>query len=63
MEEDAYRAKHLFGVYLPEGASLDTLKKKLADKNVYVSFRGNAVRISLHLYTTSEDLEILLSCF
>ncbi len=63
VEEDAYRAKHLFGVYLPEGTSLEALKKKLADKNVYVSFRGNAVRVSMHLYTTKEDLETLLSCF
>jgi len=63
VEEDGYRAKHLFGVYLPESASLEVIKKKLADKNIYVSFRGNAIRVSLHLYTTKEDLEALLSCF
>lgn len=63
VEEDAYRAKHLFGIYLPKSTSIESIKKKLSQKNIYVSFRGNAIRVSMHLYTTKADLEALLSCF
>jgi hypothetical protein len=39
LEEDPYRAKHLFGCKLPEYLRLDNVQQKLKDKNVFVSFR------------------------
>ncbi len=63
IEESAYRAHHLFGVYLPNNYSLDTLKKRFKEKNIHVSYRGNAIRISPNVYNTSEDFDTLLKCF
>lgn len=56
-------AKHLTGVYFKEGTNTELLLQKLKAKNISVSFRGNAMRVSPHLYNTEEDFAQLLSCF
>ncbi len=63
IEEDSFRAKHLFGVYLPEHIKIASLKTSFAKNNVYVSIRGNAIRISPNVYNTEGDFEKLISCF
>ncbi len=63
IEDSDHRGHHLFGIYLPEGASLEPLKAKLIAKNIFVSYRGNAIRVSPHVYNTHDDLEKLVSCF
>ena len=60
LEDAPYRAKHLFGCKLPEHLSLESVQQKLNDKKVFVSFRGNAIRISPHVYNNVEDVEQLL---
>ena len=49
VEEDNWRSKHLFGVQLPKGISVELLQQKLKEKNISVSVRGDFVRISPHL--------------
>ena len=63
IEEEAYRASHIFGIYLPEKINLDNVKEKLIAQNISVSYRGNAVRVSPNVYNTKEDLKKLVSCF
>ena len=63
IEEDAFRAKHIFGVYLPKHIKLDKLKSKFIENNIYVSFRGEAIRVSPNVYNNEEDFEKLVSCF
>ena len=63
IEEDAYRTNHLFGVYLPKSISLNKLKIKFQEKNIYVSYRGDAIRVSPNVYNSEEDFEKFLSCF
>ena len=63
IEEEPFRASHLFGVYLPKNTNIENLKNKLSKKNIYVSFRGSAIRISPHLYNTKHDFEKLITCF
>ena len=63
VEEEAYRAHHIFGVRLPSPAAMDQLKQIFADQQVYVSIRGNAVRVSPNVYNDKKDLQQLLSCF
>ena len=58
-----YRTHHLFGVELPNNLNLKTLKTALNAQNIYVSFRGNFVRVSCHLYNTKADFETLVNCF
>ena len=63
IEEDEYRAKHLFGVYLPKDIDLAKLKVKFKEQNIYVSFRGNAIRVSCSVYNDEGDFEKLVACF
>ncbi|MBO6881759.1 aminotransferase class V-fold PLP-dependent enzyme [Winogradskyella sp.] len=62
IEDDNYRSHHLFGIELPENIDLHALKKDLFSKNIFVSFRGNYIRISSHLYNTPEDFKPLIKC-
>ncbi len=62
IEDSEYRTHHLFGVRLPERLDVDALKKDLFNKNIFVSFRGNYIRISCHLFNTAEDFKPLISC-
>ncbi|MCX2718834.1 aminotransferase class V-fold PLP-dependent enzyme [Lentiprolixibacter aurantiacus] len=63
IEEDAYRAKHLFGIYLRPEHDLESIKSRMESRNIYVSYRGEAIRVSPHLYNTTADFERLASCF
>ncbi|HFS67245.1 MAG TPA: aminotransferase class V-fold PLP-dependent enzyme [Flavobacteriia bacterium] len=63
IESETARANHLFGVYLPENIDIETLKKDFAKNNIYVSFRGNAIRVAPHLYNDSKDFQKFVTCF
>ncbi|HRK53930.1 MAG TPA: aminotransferase class V-fold PLP-dependent enzyme [Cyclobacteriaceae bacterium] len=56
IEDDQYRANHLFGVRLPEGKDIKTVKAKLKKKNISVSYRGDAIRVSPHVYNQEKEL-------
>ncbi|MCZ6645125.1 MAG: aminotransferase class V-fold PLP-dependent enzyme, partial [SAR324 cluster bacterium] len=49
------RASHLFGIHVAEVARLPAIVAALKARNVYVSPRGSAIRVSPHLYNTPED--------
>lgn len=63
IEDDAYRANHLFGVYLPDDKDMETIKQRLVERNIYVSYRGKAIRVASSLYNTKADFDAFLSCF
>ncbi len=52
-------ASHLFGIRLPEGADSTLIKPILEKHHVYVSFRGDAVRVAPNIYNDRRDLEAL----
>ena len=52
------RARHMTGLHLGPNAPQD-LAARLATKNVFVSVRGESVRVSPHLYNTEEDVNRL----
>jgi selenocysteine lyase/cysteine desulfurase len=54
----ADRSAHLIGVR-PRGGIPAGLPKALKDANVYVSFRGDSVRVSAHLYNEPKDIDLL----
>lgn len=62
IEEDNYRGKHLFGIRTPEHLDIEVINQKLKAKGVYVSIRGNAIRVAPHLYNSNADFEKLLDC-
>ena len=63
IEDESHRTKHLFGVYLPSTIDLEKLKVEFNKNNIYVSFRGNAIRVSPNVYNTEKDFEKLVKCF
>ena len=63
IEDDSLRAHHLFGIYLPNELSIETIKSRLSEKNIFVSYRGNAIRVSPNVYNSAEEMELLVSCF
>ena len=62
IEDPNFRTHHLFGVKLPEGLDIIKLKANLLDQNIFVSFRGEYIRISCHLYNTKKDFDTLVNC-
>lgn len=63
IEEDAYRSQHLFGLRLPEHMEMEELRKRFDDRKIFVSIRGNSIRIAPHLYNDAHDMEALVESF
>ena len=53
------RAPHLFGLRVPAGREMETVRAALERRNVQVSLRGSAVRVSPHLYNDPGDVDAL----
>lgn len=49
------QARHIFGIYKSD-IQTDSLNKKLEENDISVSVRGDAIRISPHIYNNEEDL-------
>ena len=58
-----YRAGHLTGLRLAAGSTCDNIEdiqQKLAEKHVYLSVRGDALRIAPHLHVSDTDIDRLV---
>ncbi|MGW8122740.1 aminotransferase class V-fold PLP-dependent enzyme [Roseivirga echinicomitans] len=60
IESAYFRSEHLFGIRLPKGLDLDVVKNRLAADKIFVSVRGNSIRVSPHVYNTKADFDCLL---
>ncbi len=60
VEDEEWRSSHLFGLRLPADARPDELAEELKREDVVVSVRGDALRVSPHLYNDRRDVEALL---
>ena len=60
VEQDEWRADHLFGLRMPEGLELDALKAELESRKIYVSLRGSALRVSPHVFNHEGDMGALI---
>jgi selenocysteine lyase/cysteine desulfurase len=59
IEEEQWRGGHLFGVRLPAGADLEKVKAALLKHKVYVSVRGNSIRVAPNVYNHELDMKRL----
>ena len=50
------RGEHLFGIKLLPGMHLEKLAEQLKQQKIFVSFRGEYIRVAPHCYNTAEDL-------
>jgi selenocysteine lyase/cysteine desulfurase len=57
IEDKNFRGGHLFGVRVPKEISTEKLKQEFLKNRVYVSFRGDAIRVSPNVYNTEKDLK------
>jgi selenocysteine lyase/cysteine desulfurase len=60
VEDEAWRASHLFGLRLPPEVSLERLHEALSQQQIMVSVRGDAVRVSPNVYNDRSDMEALV---
>jgi selenocysteine lyase/cysteine desulfurase len=60
VEEDQFRAKHLFGFQLPRNIRQEDLMQKLQERKVFVSVRGKSIRVSPHVYNSAGDIQALI---
>ncbi len=58
VSDPAYRSGHFLGLRFPAGLP-DGLATRLAKQHVYVSVRGDSVRVTPHLYNTTDDIDRL----
>jgi len=61
VEDERWRSSHLFGLRMPPGVDLASLKQTLADRNVSASLRGTALRLAPNVYNDVEDVDVLMS--
>lgn len=59
VEDEGYRASHLFGIRPPTGTDLRDLQRRLDARGVVASLRGSALRISPHIYNDGSDIAAL----
>jgi selenocysteine lyase/cysteine desulfurase len=59
-EPDAGRCSNIVGLGTPAGTDATRLARELEARDVHVSRRGDALRISPHLYNDEADVEALL---
>lgn len=60
-ELDAFSSSHLFSLRLPEVYDTDALQKQFSERNISVSLRGTNIRVSLNVFNTQEDIQILIA--
>jgi selenocysteine lyase/cysteine desulfurase len=60
IEDEKWRGAHLFGLRLPAGLDAERLAQSLKARNVFVSLRGSAVRVSPNVYNNDEDMRALI---
>jgi selenocysteine lyase/cysteine desulfurase len=56
IEDEQFRGSHLFGIRLPKEMNMEKVKTSLLKNKIYVSYRGNAIRVSPNVYNDDADL-------
>lgn len=59
IEDQEFRASHLFGIRLEKHHHIEKIKSTLDDQKVMVSFRGDSIRVSPNVYNEVRDVEKL----
>ncbi len=60
IEHADYRANHILGIQLPPHLEAKALIAQLQENKIFVSMRGSAIRVSIHVYNTENDIEQLI---
>jgi selenocysteine lyase/cysteine desulfurase len=60
VENKEFRSSHLFGIWLPATLDQQTLLQELEANKIFVSVRGKSIRVSIHPFNTSDNIDALL---
>lgn len=60
IEDEDSRGQHLFGIRMPQHVDIAKVSEKFKRNKVFVSFRGNAIRVAVNMYNTSSDIDKLV---
>jgi selenocysteine lyase/cysteine desulfurase len=60
IDSEAYRTNHLVGLRVPVGTEISRIQAELKRRNVVVSIRGEAIRISPNVYNDQQDIDLLV---
>ncbi|MES2587631.1 MAG: aminotransferase class V-fold PLP-dependent enzyme [Bacteroidota bacterium] len=60
VEDEKYRTNHLLGFKLPKHIKATNLLEDLQKEKIYLSLRGESLRISPNVYNTKEDIDVLI---
>jgi selenocysteine lyase/cysteine desulfurase len=60
LDDEMHRAHHLMGILLPAGTNGEALVNELQSRNVYVSLRGNNIRVSINVFNDDADVQELI---
>lgn len=60
VEDAAYRVGHIVGLRMPPGIDTELVRNRLQERNIFVSIRGQAVRVAPHVYSRAADVEALI---
>ncbi|MBO6792562.1 MAG: aminotransferase class V-fold PLP-dependent enzyme [Balneolaceae bacterium] len=56
VEDELHRASNLFGIRLPDHITMEAVKRKLDTAGIFVSYRGDCIRVSPNVYNQTSDL-------
>ena len=60
VEEDGWLSSHLLGIRLRDSPDLASLSKRLRERQITVSIRGDAIRVSPSVYNDCTDIDALI---
>ena len=60
IEDEAWRARHILGIQLPQSVERQYLIKVLEKSRISASLRGDSLRISPHIYNDMDDIQALV---
>jgi selenocysteine lyase/cysteine desulfurase len=60
VEDPLFRASHLVGIRIPKNAKMHRIQDELKKRDVVVAIRGEAIRVSPHVYNTQADLDLFV---
>lgn len=60
IEDEHFRGAHLFGLRVAENMDMEALSEAFRKNDVFISIRGNAIRVACHVYNDENDLDKLV---
>lgn len=61
IQTESHKAEHLFGLNLGPTVNLETLSNSLSHRNIFLSVRGQSLRVSVNVYNDANDIDALIS--